>query len=174
MFTSGADQSQAELRAPSVKGALRYWWRAMRSNLAVNNLNGLREREGDLFGDTKHRAKVVVQVDYEESIKRYRRGKLQISSRYDRVNRTLTGEDRGIGYLFYSTLLQGGKPYLDTGCPFTIHLRAKDKGDLSEAIKGGSYRICVKSCHEKRGFVIKKMIFLFSWHFTLSNFALTF
>ncbi len=29
MFISGADQSQAELRAPSVKGALRFWYRAL-------------------------------------------------------------------------------------------------------------------------------------------------
>ena len=29
MFMSGADQSQAELRTASIKGALRFWWRAL-------------------------------------------------------------------------------------------------------------------------------------------------
>ncbi len=50
MFMAGADQSQAELRLPSIKGVLRFWWRA----LAWERLNGdlvkIRQQENELFG----------------------------------------------------------------------------------------------------------------------------
>ena len=52
MFMSGADQSHAELRLASIKGALRFWWRA----LAWGRLNGdlveIRQQENELFGST--------------------------------------------------------------------------------------------------------------------------
>lgn len=41
LYLAGADQSKAELRVPSIKGALRYWYRAIQPNLAA---------EGQLFG----------------------------------------------------------------------------------------------------------------------------
>ncbi len=62
MFISGADQSKAELRAPSIKGALRFWWRALnwakiRGTCDSDEpaLAKLKEREDSLFGDAdKH------------------------------------------------------------------------------------------------------------------------
>jgi len=33
MFLAGADQGQVELCAPSIKGTLRFWWRAMSKSL---------------------------------------------------------------------------------------------------------------------------------------------
>lgn len=52
MFMSGANQSHAELRLASIKGALRFWWRA----LAWGRLNGdvaeIRRQENELFGST--------------------------------------------------------------------------------------------------------------------------
>ena len=47
MFLSGADQGKAELRAASIKGLLRYWWRALQ---AEDDLNKLRDRENGIFG----------------------------------------------------------------------------------------------------------------------------
>lgn len=58
MFLSGADGSTPELRAPSIKGALRFWWRAMNGHLGLEEL---KEREGQIFGDTKRRSKVIIQ-----------------------------------------------------------------------------------------------------------------
>ena len=58
MFIAGADQNKAELRAPSIKGALRFWWRALnwaqiRQASADDQtaLKKLKEDEGQLFGD---------------------------------------------------------------------------------------------------------------------------
>lgn len=43
----GEDTSVAELRPPSIKGAMRFWWRAIHGNL---NLTQLKEQESRLFG----------------------------------------------------------------------------------------------------------------------------
>ena len=49
MFLSGADGRTPELRAPSIKGALRFWWRAMNGHLPLNEL---RKEEAKIFGGT--------------------------------------------------------------------------------------------------------------------------
>lgn len=49
MFLSGADQGKAELRAASIKGLLRFWWRALQ---AESDLNNLRARESAIFGSS--------------------------------------------------------------------------------------------------------------------------
>lgn len=59
MFLSGADGQKPELRAPSIKGALRFWWRALNGHLS---LEVLKEQEGKIFGSTDRRSRVVVRV----------------------------------------------------------------------------------------------------------------
>ncbi len=53
MFLSGADQDHAELRLPSFKGALRFWWRALAAGRFANDLQKLRDAEDSLFGSTR-------------------------------------------------------------------------------------------------------------------------
>ncbi len=47
MFLAGADQNKAELRAASIKGLLRFWWRALQ---AEPDLGRLRKKESEIFG----------------------------------------------------------------------------------------------------------------------------
>lgn len=62
LFLSGADQSHAELRAPSFKGALRFWFRAlMGENLSLKELKDIGE---DIFGNTKGASKVSLHFRY--------------------------------------------------------------------------------------------------------------
>jgi CRISPR-associated protein Cmr1 len=49
MFLSGADGSTPELRPASIKGAMRFWWRAMHGHLSLEEL---KKREGQIFGGT--------------------------------------------------------------------------------------------------------------------------
>lgn len=60
---AGADGVTPELRAPSIKGALRFWWRAMNGH---KDLKTLQEEETKLFGgtsgDSRLRSKVLIQV----------------------------------------------------------------------------------------------------------------
>lgn len=61
MFIGGADPDIAELRPPSLKGALRFWWRAMNAHLVENgDCDRLREKESEIFGDTTRRSSVEV------------------------------------------------------------------------------------------------------------------
>lgn len=47
MFLAGANQGKAELRAASIKGLLRFWWRALQ---AESDIEKLRNRESQIFG----------------------------------------------------------------------------------------------------------------------------
>ncbi len=60
MFLAGADGSTPELRPPSIKGALRFWWRALNGHLSIEEL---KKREGAIFGDTTQRSKVIIRVE---------------------------------------------------------------------------------------------------------------
>jgi len=48
MFLGGADKNKAELRVPSIKGVLRFWWRAINAHLFLDKL---KEQEAEIFGD---------------------------------------------------------------------------------------------------------------------------
>jgi CRISPR-associated protein Cmr1 len=56
MFLAGADEQTPELRPPSIKGAMRFWWRAMNGDLVTKSENGewdytrLKYEEAKLFG----------------------------------------------------------------------------------------------------------------------------
>ena len=50
LFCAGADQRRAELRLPSFKGVLRFWWRALAWSRLDGNLHAIREQEDWLFG----------------------------------------------------------------------------------------------------------------------------
>ncbi|HHM20795.1 MAG TPA: type III-B CRISPR module RAMP protein Cmr1, partial [Bacteroidetes bacterium] len=61
MFIAGADGKTPELRAPGIKGALRFWWRAVNGHLSLKEL---KKREAEIFGgtDPARRSRVVVRV----------------------------------------------------------------------------------------------------------------
>jgi CRISPR-associated protein Cmr1 len=74
MFLSGADQSKAELRAASIKGLLRFWWRALQ---AESDLDTLREREGKIFGSADEKkgggSSFSIMVSHEGALKRVKK-----------------------------------------------------------------------------------------------------
>jgi len=53
MFLGGADDRNAELRPPSIKGTMRFWWRAVNVN---NNISNLKEKEDKIFGGAGDKA----------------------------------------------------------------------------------------------------------------------
>ncbi len=59
MFLSGADGQTPELRPPSIKGALRFWWRAMNGHLSLEEL---KKQESLIFGGTEpaQRSRVII------------------------------------------------------------------------------------------------------------------
>jgi len=64
MFLAGADGKTPELRAPSIKGVMRFWWRAMNGHLSIEDL---RKKEAKIFGGSREnegRSKVNIRVKY--------------------------------------------------------------------------------------------------------------
>jgi len=57
MFMYGADGTTPELRPASIKGVTRFWWRAIHGNL---ELSELKKREGEIFGDTEKKSKLII------------------------------------------------------------------------------------------------------------------
>ena len=50
LFCAGSDPDRPELRVPSFKGVLRYWWRALAWSRCSANLETIRQQEDALFG----------------------------------------------------------------------------------------------------------------------------
>ncbi len=64
MFCGGADKNTAELRLPSFKGALRFWWRSMMCGKKISK-EELHEKEAALFGSSDQKvgqSKVIMQL----------------------------------------------------------------------------------------------------------------
>lgn len=68
MFLAGADGSTPELRPASIKGAMRFWWRAMNGGLVRKDEQGrwdyseLKKRESEIFGGTSQRSSFSIDV----------------------------------------------------------------------------------------------------------------
>lgn len=60
MFLAGADGITPELRPASIKGALRFWWRAMNGHLSLDDM---KRAEGEIFGSTSQKSMVVLRTN---------------------------------------------------------------------------------------------------------------
>ena len=145
MFCGGADPKMAELRLPSFKGVMRFWWRALAWSQMGGNLQEIKAEEDRLFGSASG-------------------GQSQVSMWLDRVPATRTvpvdhvlrvgsGKGQAVGegarYLGYGVMetfssRKKGKdagqlirPCLGGGFTFTVRMRlrnSKDVGQLKDAL----------------------------------------
>ena len=112
-FCAGANQNVAELRAPSIRGQLRWWFRV---------LGGTLEQEKELFGgvhDGTKASKIVVRVRVkEEEIKH---GKPE----------DLPQQNRPLYYIFHFVRVSGDRRryepagWLKEGTPFTVEILSR-------------------------------------------------
>lgn len=64
MFLAGADGKTPELRPPSIKAAMRFWWRAMNGHLPLADL---KKKESEIFGgsgENEGRSKFSIRVKH--------------------------------------------------------------------------------------------------------------
>jgi CRISPR-associated protein Cmr1 len=111
MFVSGADQTKAELRIPSIRGALRFWWRALAYAPARGDLDEIRRREANLFGDTKRQSGVILSFDADEE------------PASERMESLTASDDKG--YIGYGLLANNGKSprsYFPSGTHFVLRI----------------------------------------------------
>ncbi len=64
MFCGGVNQQEAELRLPSFKGVLRFWWRALAWSRLQGDLKAIKREEDALFGSADGgQARVSMRLD---------------------------------------------------------------------------------------------------------------
>ena len=136
MFLGGADGRTPELRPPSIKGAMRFWWRAMNGHLPLENL---KEEEMEIFGgsgEKEGRSRIVLRVksDNEPEKGINIRNDYNLKWNYNRQENRLDGDDAGTGYLLYSTVLGSGKYYIKDNQKFTVEIKSQYLDALKQAV----------------------------------------
>jgi len=66
LFLGGADPKKAELRVPPIKGALRFWWRAIYGS---DDLKDMKKRESEIFGSTTEKASFSIHLKNIDNVK---------------------------------------------------------------------------------------------------------
>ena len=64
LFSAGADSTRPEVRLSSIKGVLRYWWRALAWSRCGGDLEVVRREEDRLFGSAGAAASHVCSCDW--------------------------------------------------------------------------------------------------------------
>ena len=59
MFLGGADSKSAELRTASIKGVLRFWWRALYGG---DDIQDMKKRESVIFGSTEEKSNLIINI----------------------------------------------------------------------------------------------------------------
>jgi CRISPR-associated protein Cmr1 len=131
MFLAGADGSTPELRPPSIKGALRFWWRALNGHLPLHEL---KEKEDEIFGGTDGRSRFSLRVscdefkpsldEFNQSFKTY-----EGSSKRRRGFSTNAMFYLGFGVASYDREIKKAKftrPYIPSGTCFNVKIRTKE------------------------------------------------
>lgn len=58
----GDAEGKPELRPPSIRGAMRFWFRAMMGGIVGGDIEALKKLEADVFGDTDKASSVILRV----------------------------------------------------------------------------------------------------------------
>jgi CRISPR-associated protein Cmr1 len=126
LFLSGNDQKSVELRAASIRGQLRYWYRALLGGLAINESDKLHELESKVFGMEERGSPVFMRVkDLCWAGGRIKQNE-ELDLGYDKTKKDTRRP--GLTYLLYSTQLGGNRrPYADVGTTFTLEFSSFEK-----------------------------------------------
>nr|BBH92683.1 hypothetical protein KTA_08820 [Thermogemmatispora argillosa] len=127
LFLGGADQVTAELRPPSFRGAMRYWYRALIGGVTGGTLEKVRQREARVFGKSEHGSPIRVRITAVQAPSSPSPAFWQDQNR------------AGIRYLFWSMLGSSNRSprqCYPPGTRFTLLLTASEKDQqlLQEAI----------------------------------------
>lgn len=121
LFLSGADQEDAEIRVPSLRGVMRYWFRAMMGGILGGNVQEIRKYESKVWGETQQASQVSIRLTEARSTAMATEDLDQAIPRGSRTNLI------GRRYLLYSTLLHPGNKYqrpkyIKEGACFTFEI----------------------------------------------------
>jgi CRISPR-associated protein Cmr1 len=133
MFLAGADGTTLELRPASIKGVLRWWWRAMNADK-----EDMREEETKIFGGTGEpslKSSFSIQISRflgKDTIKR------SLWDEIDHNNKRVDSDDQGKAYLLYSVFMVNERPYFEAGSSFSVTFQFSKKEYQSDVLKAWS------------------------------------
>ena len=136
LFMGGANQ-QAELRSQSIKGIIKYWWRALKAN---ENLENLKNEESKIFGGYIKKEKELEAIS--SNIKLFVKiinftlgvnikNDFDLKWSFNKEEKKLYGDNYGIGYLFYSVL---NRQYYKPETKFEIRIYSRNEIYLKQAL----------------------------------------
>nr|NQU89437.1 type III-B CRISPR module RAMP protein Cmr1 [Bacteroidota bacterium] len=116
MFLAGADGTTPELRTPSIKGALRFWWRALHGHLPLADL---KIQETEIFGGTNpaKRSAVIFNIKNHSDLLPF--------------NLPPKEQNSGIAYLWYSNYMNNRQGFFVKN--FTIEFKSNNLELLHQA-----------------------------------------
>jgi CRISPR type III-B/RAMP module RAMP protein Cmr1 len=127
LIMAGANQGEPELRAASIKGALRWWWRATQADDDIPNLH---QRELQIFGGVfnkdrkQHKSQVSISVRWEKQPK------------HKRLDQFTELNADSIRYLAYGALGEGDNQPRSAFCQGEVfYLAMKYPSQLASTIK---------------------------------------
>ena len=123
MFMHGADGKTPELRPASIKGVMRFWWRAINGNLSLEEL---KKQEGEIFGSTEKKSKLIIypieiikEEDYKISLTPHHKQGYCLENHKEKKcffrNNNCMKANKKIGklYIFKIKMLLKNNPYLN-------------------------------------------------------------
>ncbi|MEO0269866.1 MAG: type III-B CRISPR module RAMP protein Cmr1, partial [candidate division WOR-3 bacterium] len=132
LFMGGAQQ-QAELRTQSIKGLIRWFWRAIKCE---NDIEKLKKEEAEIFGGENLSSKVRIGLIF-KSIKKGRNIKedFKLDWKFDKESKSLKGTHRGLGYILYSTVLpEREREYIKPDTEFELKIYSFYEDALSQTL----------------------------------------
>ena len=164
IFMYGADGKTPELRPASIKGVMRFWWRAINGN---KDISILKKAESEIFGSIKNKVPGSIS----------KKSKIFIRVKNDENNIVKIEDIPKIPYLFYPFYLENQQK--EKSCfkhiEFKIIISSNDKKALKEAAYsfillsifgglgsrnrrgGGNFMICNISKNEYKDFIIRNL-----------------
>ncbi len=112
-FLGGTDPKKAELRPASIKGVLRFWWRALHGNLSTKQM---REKEAQIFGSAQDgiKSKVWLRVKEETQLKKGDQpidlGKIPDKKNQDKIYSDKKKSGDIFSYMAFGTQKMGSSP----------------------------------------------------------------
>lgn len=137
MFIAGANKYSPEIRGPSIKGEMRFWWRALNGNLSFKDLNLLKTEEAKIFGSSKKYGKSSFSIRIDKFFQRNEIG-TNLLNNINLLN-TLDFKDKSaIKYIYYFVRIKRReRHYIKPGANFSINLlfNKNDKSIYEEVFK---------------------------------------
>lgn len=136
MFMAGGDGRTPELRPSEFKGMMRWWWRAIK---AEDDIKRLKEEEAKIFGgagegEGKSKVQLRIKGISPLNIGNNLKEDYRLNWYFNRNTSSLVGENAGIGYLLYSTVLpQRERSYIKDGYEFELTLISMDEEAFNKA-----------------------------------------